>query len=301
MPGGGHAPFDRSALVPLPIGLWTDDGPVREFRLRVVEGMDEAFLIEATDLTPQARASALLARCLAPAADQPPLIDLVGRLVVGDREALLLHLRRMTLGDRLECVITCPDEMCAERLEVELAVDDLLVEAAGDLGPEYTTVVGTGARALEVAFRLPTVGDVDAVTEVAGTDPERAAADLLRRCLRQVTRRGRTVHPDRLGDAEREAITTAMAERDPQAEIELDLVCPNCSTTFSVILDAGAFFVQELSGRATHLLEDVHALALHYHWSERDILALPRERRDRYLDLLAASLRRMTVSEPLLT
>jgi hypothetical protein len=35
------------------------------------------------------------------------------------------------------------------------------------------------------------------------------------------------------------------------------------------------------------LFEEVHVLALQYHWPERDILALPRGKRRRYLALLA--------------
>jgi hypothetical protein len=35
------------------------------------------------------------------------------------------------------------------------------------------------------------------------------------------------------------------------------------------------------------LFEEVHVLARHYHWSERDILALTATRRGRYLQLLA--------------
>jgi hypothetical protein len=38
---------------------------------------------------------------------------------------------------------------------------------------------------------------------------------------------------------------------------------------------------------AARLLEEVHVLALHYHWAERDILALTTARRGRYLQLLA--------------
>ena len=34
-------------------------------------------------------------------------------------------------------------------------------------------------------------------------------------------------------------------------------------------------------------MEEVHILALHYHWSEADILALPSPKRQRYLSLLA--------------
>lgn len=35
------------------------------------------------------------------------------------------------------------------------------------------------------------------------------------------------------------------------------------------------------------LYEEVHVLALHYHWSESAILALPKTKRQRYLGLLA--------------
>jgi hypothetical protein len=34
------------------------------------------------------------------------------------------------------------------------------------------------------------------------------------------------------------------------------------------------------------LYQEVHHLALHYHWSEADILRLPRSKRLRYLGLL---------------
>jgi len=38
---------------------------------------------------------------------------------------------------------------------------------------------------------------------------------------------------------------------------------------------------------AWRLYEEIHVMALHYHWSEAQILALPRNRRQRYLALIA--------------
>ena len=35
------------------------------------------------------------------------------------------------------------------------------------------------------------------------------------------------------------------------------------------------------------LYEEIHVLALHYHWSEADLLGLPRTKRRRYLGLVA--------------
>jgi hypothetical protein len=37
-------------------------------------------------------------------------------------------------------------------------------------------------------------------------------------------------------------------------------------------------------------MEEVHVLALHYHWSEAAILALPSPKRQRYLGLLSRHL-----------
>ena len=37
-------------------------------------------------------------------------------------------------------------------------------------------------------------------------------------------------------------------------------------------------------------MEDIHVLALHYHWSEADILRLPTPRRQHYLAMLARDL-----------
>jgi len=42
-------------------------------------------------------------------------------------------------------------------------------------------------------------------------------------------------------------------------------------------------FFFELTGRARRLLQDVHRLALAYHWSEADIWRLPLHRRLAYL------------------
>jgi hypothetical protein len=38
------------------------------------------------------------------------------------------------------------------------------------------------------------------------------------------------------------------------------------------------------------LYEEIHYLAYHYHWTERDILEMPRAKRRRYLNLLVSKL-----------
>ncbi|HMC03471.1 MAG TPA: hypothetical protein VKI23_05050, partial [Cellulomonadaceae bacterium] len=124
--------------VAIPHGVMRDGALIRELRLTPVAGDDQAFLLDtAESLTPGERANVLLERCL----DEDEPATLVSSLVAGDREALLLQLRRLTLGETLDCVLTCAAPGCGERMELELRVGELLVDAYPDVQPTYEIVV----------------------------------------------------------------------------------------------------------------------------------------------------------------
>lgn len=292
MPGATSDPVPPAARVPLPGGLWRNgaDGPVREIALRAVGGDDEAFLLDTRDAgLPSERATALLARCLGDAGNPD---EIARALTVGDREALLLHLRRLTLGDVVPCVLRCPSAACGERLELELRVSDLLLPPYAEARPTWDVALEEGGARYAVTFRLPTAADLDAAAALARSDPESGAAELRRRCVLRAERDGAAIAAGELPAGAREALGGAMAVRDPQAELELELTCPACRAEFSVVFDAAAFFLQELDERGERLLQEVHTLAWHYHWSERDILRLPARRRARYLELVADAVAR---------
>jgi hypothetical protein len=276
--------------VAIPGGVWSDDSqpgvsPRRELALRPLCGEDEAFLLDSADrLLPSERATALLARCLGGADAE----SVARALTAGDRESLLLQLRRLTLGETLACVLRCPVERCGERMELELHVADLLVPPYDSVDRTYALATVADGAAYEVSFRLPTSADLDDVALMARRDPERGARALLARCVCGATRDDVEARADVLAPAVVDAIADAMAERDPQAEIELNLECPVCGGAFAVVFDTASFLLQELDERASRLVHEVHTLALHYHWSERDILQMPHRRRARYLELVSS-------------
>jgi hypothetical protein len=80
-----------------------------------------------------------------------------------------------------------------------------------------------------------------------------------------------------------------MAELDPQAETALHLTCPACQHSFTTVFDIGDYFFRELRAREVHRYQEVHQLALAYHWSETEILSMSPRKRQIYLDLLAES------------
>jgi hypothetical protein len=55
---------------------------------------------------------------------------------------------------------------------------------------------------------------------------------------------------------------------------------------FAAPLDLRRFFFGELRADRDLLYREVHYLAYYYHWSEPEILAMPRSKRRTYLELL---------------
>jgi hypothetical protein len=264
--------------VVLPIGLWWNAARHKEAVLRPMTGAVEEFLVASGDqLLAAQRSTALLARCLSRVGPvEPVTLEAVRQLTVGDREFLLLHLRRMTFGDKMEPVIRCPRQQCGAKMDVPLAVSRLLVPSATASDVPFV-VERDGVR-----FRLPCGEDQEAVAPLARSDPASAARALLVRCIDGGVDQAET---------QRDQLGAWMAELDPQAEIRLSLKCPACGHGFTSLLDAGAYLYEETMLRARHLYHEVHLLAFHYHWSETEILAMTPAKRRRYIDLLMEALR----------
>ena len=275
------------SAVTLPGGWWRESVLHRTAYVRPLTGRDEEALLAATESTLPERASTLIARCVG----RLGTIDVVteddaAQLTVGDREALVLALRRITLGERLQCVIDCP--ACGEAMDIDLAIADLLLAPRTSTAPAYDEVIATAEGHWRMRYRLPVGADQIAVARACADAPDCGARELLVRCVREaVSPSGVATDPSALPERVAEALGERMAALDPQAEISLDVGCPVCRTRSAITLDAAGLFFRELMARGADLYREVHRLAVSYHWSERDILALPRGKRRRYLALLA--------------
>lgn len=258
----------------LPHGVLGDGLRRQDVVLRLPTGADEALLVEGpTGASVAARVSALLARCVERLGGEPCGVETVRELTVGDREALLLHLRGAAFGERLTCALPCP--ACGELMDLELSVGDLLIAPYTDAREAHELALAGGGM---VRFRLPTGGDQEAAA--AARTAEDGALLLLERCVLGV---------DDAGDrADVETLGAEMARLDPQAELRLAATCPGCNEPVEATLDAGTMLLDELAPSADTLFREVHALARHYHWSEGEILGLDLRRRRRYLALLVA-------------
>jgi hypothetical protein len=280
-------------MIILPGGFWLDGMHHREAELRPLTGADEQCLLEIGEsFFPAQQTTAVLARCLSRLGPLKPVTaEAVRSLTVGDREALLLHLRRLTLGDRLQCVLCCPRPDCKEKLDLDLKVGDFLLPPYAHNQALYERSVAENGNRYGIRFRLPTGADQEVAASLAYRDPEAAADMVLRRCIECVTADGIDGKPiEDWPPTLARQLAADMAALDPQAELMLNLTCPACGSTFISLFDTAMYFFQEIASRMKHLYREVHLLAFYYHWSEAEIMGMTARKRHRYLKLLAEAL-----------
>jgi hypothetical protein len=278
--------------VTMPGGMVVGDCWYRTARLRSLSGYDEAFLMEeASALTPAARPTALLARCLEQLGPTAPIdARAIQSLAIGDREALLLHLRRLTFGENIAGVLSCPHPECSAKMDLPLTVSELLMPPYSYETLLHEAMVEDQVTQYRVSFRLPNGSDQEAAAPLAVTDTAAAADLVLERCVQEIIEleSGRAL--GWLPQAVKETLPSKMVDLDPQAEILLNLTCSKCARAFVLPFDTGAYLYQEIARQAQSLYREVHLLAFHYHWSEAEILGMTARRRHRYLELLCDDL-----------
>jgi hypothetical protein len=205
--------------------------------------------------------------------------DSLAGLPLGRRDALLLAVRRATLGDRLEATGACP--ACGGVIEVAVSCDRLL-DGLEDPPAAWTLDVD-GYR-----LRLRPLDSHDAARAAMAPDVDQARAALLVAAVIDAEHDGRPVRADELPPAVADAVDGSLAAHDPGAEILLGLTCDACGHAWAEVLDVASTVTAEIQARATRLLRDVHVLARAYGWREPEILALSDARRSAYLAMAGA-------------
>lgn len=222
----------------------------------------------------------LIERCLLLLAAAYPDCDLqkAASLSIGNRDARLVELREKLFGPVLRNTANCP--ACDQRIEWETPVSAFKLQPVnGDVAERELELAYEGNP---VVFRLPNSRDV---LEVLKVDDDNLKADLLvRKCILETAlpvKQMETV-PEEL----RRAITQKMAEQDPQADITLNIQCPECNYRWTLVFDIMQYLWTEINDRTVKLLQDIYLLANTFGWSERSILDMSRFRRNLYVNMI---------------
>jgi hypothetical protein len=291
-------------LCVLPGGLVDDVGTVHdEVELRGLSGREEELL--ASGGSGAALVTAVLSRCVQRIGGIREVdAGVARRLLVADRQFILLKLREATFGEQVQGTVRCPWPECGKRVAIRFSTSDVPITASPDKGPVYTLSLSPQAMPhveeteRTVAFRLPTGADQELLSPLLEENEATALVGLLRHCLLRV---GPNEGVDaacvsRLSPLARLEIERQMERVAPGVDLLMEAVCPDCGREFSAHFDLQHFFFGELRVTADLLYREVHYLAYHYHWSEQEIMQMPRDQRSRYIAVLADEIEKLNES-----
>ena len=227
--------------------------------------------------------------------------ELVRKLLVGDRDYLVLRLRQITNGNRVAAILVCPNPQCGKNIDADFDIGDIHVKQ-GNISSQVSThklaiqsPIKNGHESGDyiVNFRLPNGGDQEAMASLVEGDESKAVTMLLARCIQGIDGIGdideRQI--EKISATAREKIEKKMAELAPRVDLEMEARCPECGQEFLFPFNMARFFLDEMKINLNQLYQEVHFLAFHYKWSESDILTMTRKKRRKYLELLSEQIK----------
>jgi hypothetical protein len=257
-------------------GLVRPDGSVdRGYAWRAVDGTVETALAAAAHehSRPEAVSQALVCA-----------LDLLGgeratrarvdSLSVPDRRYLMAELAGALGLSFSRSIHVCSE--CREPFHVPLDLARLPVYPAGG-GNTSADVITTAGR---VRVRVPTGADQ---IRIAQADDDAAAARLLvALCVAPADGPSRNGTPAQFSAEDLVAIDAALDELAPNLPWAAEAPCPECGHVNVIPIDVAGWLTRLADGPTA----DVHEIATAYGWSEREILALTRTQRLKYLALI---------------
>jgi hypothetical protein len=206
-------------------------------------------------------------------------------LPLAERDALLLELRGLTLGRRMEGYAVCPE--CGAQLE--FAVD------AGELARGLRAQI-TEDEEDPGGFAMRAANTLDLLAAGATEDEEEARAILLARATGADNGAMEGADSGRWAanwlasqPAPVAALLRGRFERmNAEAEVRVQLECAACRSRPVLDLDVARFLLREIGVAARRLMAEIHALAHAYGWSEGSIAAMSSVRRAAYMEMLGS-------------
>jgi hypothetical protein len=264
--------------VELPGGIRIAGVLKRSFRFKPVTGSLEIVLCEsASDAgTTPARITAVLSEALAELGDTAVSVSCVRNLSVGDRQFLMDQLAAH-IDDQLVW-LTAECGQCHELFDISLRFAELPVKPAGEDFPETTVETEHG----RFRVRVPTGADQEAIATV---DDETEALHILLQRLVSTVEPSQALDVTQLSGNDIAVIEARVEAMAPEIATHLQTHCPSCETENQLPISPYATLQRPVGD----LYAEIHRLANTYHWSESDILSLPRARRQIYLQLIDQS------------
>lgn len=236
------APAD--GYVQLPVGVLVGDKTITEVEVRELTGEDEERLAKAKTSSDPTKFYQTLLECGVVDIGGKPTEDITPSMLIGDRESLILGIRKATYGSEIELGdIFCAE--CNEEFEGSVDVDDIPVRPLkGETTFEVKLRKGGKAR-----VRLPVGDDQMAAVKDSGLTESERNSLVLSRCVITLPSNGEDMpvagFPSlvlNLGIVDRKRILAEIHKRQPGPRYDEVVIEHECGNKIPVLLGMGALF-----------------------------------------------------------
>ncbi|MEN8128337.1 MAG: hypothetical protein ABFR90_11125 [Planctomycetota bacterium] len=198
-------------------------------------------------------------------------------LAIGKRIECLLLLAAGGLNAALGFPFKCVG--CGEEIELELTRREISeMQSEADL----METVGVDIDGRRMEFRKPTGRDQEMWSRMSFSNERDAAVGIIG-TLAELPGSFETIQLEELS-----AVEEVLDEVDPLVDFSCSVSCGECGTLNEHEIDLMETALGMLNRAQNQLVVTVHRLASHYHWSEKEIFAVPDRRRQQYLELIGA-------------
>jgi hypothetical protein len=210
--------------------------------VRELTGADEEAIVKISD--PGKALLAILERATVSIGGQPATKDMLGILLAGDREALLLAIRKATFGVEVEVSTVCDKCPELQTFKIDLDADVETKELSDPINDRRFTV---DLKAGLAKVNLPS-GDVQTKL-INATDKNSAELDtlLLTSCVVEIADQPvlSSTRIRNLGINDRRTLLEEIAKRNPGPQLsEIKKACKNCGQEVSLPLTLAELFRQ---------------------------------------------------------
>src|SRR5579883_3481737 len=183
----------------------------------------------------------IVARCMVPPGeDFRAALQQVRHMLIARRDEALIAIRRISLGDTVSTIVTCPN--CKRQNEVNFALSSLPIDIK-DVPERVDVKLDEGAH---VSMRLPTAGDQEELLDEKLASESERRTWLLSRVIVQYGDDAGPFDVDfarSLPIAVRRKLETALEKVIPDLDLTMSLSCVECSQKFKSAFDVAAFFL----------------------------------------------------------
>lgn len=245
-----EVPFPDADIVVLPGGLARKDGIIKTVQVRELTGEDEESLAKASQSTnPFAFLDRLLRCGVTHLGTQSKDDKILGQLLIGDRESIILGIRKATYGDEVEIKDwACPD--CGNKVDLKFALADIPTTSLTDPSDAFFDVsLRKGGRA---KVRLATGDDQLAVFEKPDLTQAQRETILLSRCIISIVdlaghEKLMAAFPSMsrtMSIPDRHAILNELGSRQPGPKYDqVKFDCDGCGKSQRIVVSIGDLFL----------------------------------------------------------